>query len=71
MTSPRLLDLRSQFIGKHVTISYGGQLFEGTIVDIEHSGRKLGRIGYPYVINLDSGFGVPGSPDSDIETFLE
>lgn len=63
----KLQELRSQWIGKYVTVSNGEAREVGVVIDIRVSGRKLGRIGYPYWISFDWGGGIPWSENTVIE----
>jgi len=65
---PPLDELRTQWVGKFVQISnkFAGesQSGYGKVVDIVESGRKLARLGYPYIVKLEHGSEVLWNADT-------
>jgi hypothetical protein len=66
-----LFVLRVRWIGRQVLIINGADERRGTVTDIQSSGRKLGKVGVPYIIKLDTGEDVYWNPETVIEeTFV-
>lgn len=63
-TDQRLLNLKTQWVGKHVVIWNDRSRSIGKVTAIKLGGRKLQRIGYPYAFELDGFVDVPWHPET-------